>query len=211
MKLVVSGMGGRAAGNHLRALMRQSQAPRDERWQNRFDSIPRAVGSARKKLADQAAEAARLAAAAQAPAAQAPTGAASSALGPSGSGSGLPPPPTWMSAGVAPGPAPQPVRVAPPPIIQLIEGELPRVVDEAEAALLADIGRQQLYQRGELVVRPVRLKLRAADMQGHKRETSGWQLLQVTKPYMIETFTRVARFERWNERSKDWMAKNCPE
>ena len=67
MKLVVSGMGGRAAGNHLRALMRQSQAPRDERWQNRFDSIPRAVGSARKKLADQAAEAARLAAAAQAP------------------------------------------------------------------------------------------------------------------------------------------------
>ena len=73
MKLVVSGMGGRAAGNHLRALMRQSQAPRDERWQNRFDYIPRAVGSARKKLADKAAEAARLAAeaAAQAQAAQA--------------------------------------------------------------------------------------------------------------------------------------------
>ena len=60
-------------------------------------------------------------------------------------------------------------------------------------------------------MRPVRLKLRAADMQGHKRETSGWQLLQVTKPYMIETFTRVARFERWNERAKDWTAKNCPE
>ena len=60
-------------------------------------------------------------------------------------------------------------------------------------------------------MRPVRLKLRAADMQGHKRETSGWQLLQVTKPYMIETFTRVARFERWNERTKDWTAKNCPE
>jgi putative DNA primase/helicase len=97
-----------------------------------------------------------------------------------------------------------------PPTIQLIEGELPRVIDEAEAALVADIARQQLYQRGELVVRPVRLKLRAADMQGNKRETSGWQLLQVTKPYMIETFTRVARFERWNERAKDWTAKNCP-
>ena len=110
-----------------------------------------------------------------------------------------------------PGPQPQPAPPAQPPIIQLIEGELPRVVDEAEAALLADIARQQLYQRGELVVRPVRLKLRAADMQGHKRETSGWQLLQVTKPYMIETFTRVARFERWNERAKDWTAKNCPE
>ena len=72
MKLVVSGMSGRAAGNHLRALMRQSRAPRDERWQNRFDYIPRAVGSARKKLADKAAEAARLTAeaAAQAQAAQ---------------------------------------------------------------------------------------------------------------------------------------------
>jgi len=47
-------------------------------------------------------------------------------------------------------------------------------------------------------------------MQGNKRETSGWQLLQVTKPYMIETFTRVARFERWNDRAQDWTVKNCP-
>jgi hypothetical protein len=207
MKLVVSGMGARAAGNHLRALMRQSQAPRDERWQNRFDYIPRAVGSARKKLADQAAEAARLAASsaaassvAQAPSAQAPV---------SGSGSGLPPPPSWLLPGVPPTPPLAPVVI--PPIIRLTEGDLPRIVDEAEAALIADIGQQQLYQRGELVMRPARLKLRAADMQGRKRETSGWQLLQVTKPYMVETFTRVAHFERWNERAKDWMAKNCPD
>jgi putative DNA primase/helicase len=27
---------------------------------------------------------------------------------------------------------------------------------------------------------------------------------------MIETFTRVACFERWNERAKDWTSKNCP-
>jgi hypothetical protein len=208
MKLVVSGMGGRAAGNHLRALMRQSQAPRDERWQNRFDSIPRAVGSARKKLADQAAEAARLAAEAVA---QVPIpGTIAPASGPQ-PGSDLPPPPSWLSAGIQSAPVPQPIRTVPPPIIQLVEGELPRVIDEAETALLADIGRQQLYQRGELVVRPARLKLRAADMQGHKRETSSWQLLQITKPYMIETFTRVARFERWSERAKDWTPKNCPD
>jgi putative DNA primase/helicase len=128
-----------------------------------------------------------------------------------GYGSGAPPP-SGPSTGPQPGPGsgPQPIPTAQQPTIQLIEGELPRVIDEAEAALLADIARQQLYQRGELVVRPVRLKLRAADMQGNKRETSGWQLLQVTKPYMIETLTRVARFERWNERAKDWTAKNCP-
>ena len=150
----------------------------------------------------QAVEAAR-------PPAMAPPHCRDRSRGQDGSGA---PPPSGPSGGIqpGPGPGPQPIPPAQPPTIQLIEGELPRVIDEAEAALLADIARQQLYQRGELVVRPVRLKLRAADMQGHKRETSGWQLLQVTKPYMIETFTRVARFERWNERVKDWTAKNCP-
>jgi hypothetical protein len=123
----------------------------------------------------------------------------------------MPPPPSFLLGSVAPGPIPQPSPSGPAPLIQIIDGELPRVVDEAEAALLLDIARQQLYQRGELVVRPVRLKLRAADMQGHKRETSGWQLLQVTKPYLIETLTKVAKFERWNERKKDWTPKNCPD
>jgi hypothetical protein len=215
MKLVVSGMGGRAASNHLRALMRQSQAPRDERWQNRLDYIPRAVSSARKKLANEAVVAAQ-AQAAQTGTSTSPGNIAAGAAAPQPGASGAgapPPPPSWLSAGIQGAPAPQP-QGAPAtqlPIIQMAEGELPRVIDEAEAALIADIARQQLYQRGELVVRPVRLKLRAADMQGHQRETSGWQLLQVTKPYMIETFTRVARFERWNERVKDWTVKNCPE
>jgi hypothetical protein len=205
MNLVVSGMGAGAVRNHLRTLMRHSQAPRDERWQNRFDYIPRAVSSARKKLADEAVEAARQAAEATAAA----SNGAAPAPAPTGGGDGAPPAPPWLAAGVQPGPGPQPRPSPPAPLIQLTEGELPRVIDEAEAALLLDIGKQQLYQRGELVVRPVRLKLRAADMQGHKRETSAWQLMQVTKPYMIETFTRVARFERWNDRKKDWTAKNC--
>ena len=128
-----------------------------------------------------------------------------------GGGSGAPPMGPSVGGQPGPGPGPQPIPGARRPVIQLVEGDLPRIVDAAETALLADIARQQLYQRGELVVRPVRLKLCAADMQGNKRETSGWQLVQVTKPYMIETFTRVARFERWNERVKDWTAKNCPE
>ena len=51
MKLLASGMSEPAAVNHLRALMVQSQAPRDERWQKRFEYIPRAVRSAAKKLA----------------------------------------------------------------------------------------------------------------------------------------------------------------
>jgi hypothetical protein len=194
MKMLKGGAPEVIAVQILRGLMEVSQAPRDARWQARFGGIPRAVSSAARKFATEAAE---------------------QAISASGNGGGLLPPlpPSGPSPGVQPGPAPgpQPIPRTPPPTIRLIEGELPRVVDEAEAALLIDIARQQLYQRGELIMRPARLKLRAADMQGHKRETSSWQLIQVTKPYLIETFTRVARFERWNERADDWMAKNCPE
>jgi hypothetical protein len=212
MKMLKGGAPEVIAVQILRGLMEVSQAPRDQRWQARYDGIPRAVRSAGKKLTVGAAVQAQSTLA---------SGNGGGSMGPSppssgpqpgtGSGSGAPPP-SGPAGGVqpGPGPGPQPIPIVHPPTIQLIEGELPRVIDEAEAALLADIARQQLYQRGELVVRPVRLKLRAADMQGNKRETSGWQLLQVTKPYMIETFTRVARFERWNERAKDWIAKNCP-
>jgi len=230
MKMLRGGAPEIIAVQILRGLLQVSQAPRDKRWQTRFGEIPRAVRSANKKLAAsvvaQASTAAQDAAAPMSgngsglPPSPIPAGGIGAPPQPGalpspgagiGSGSGAPPP-SGPAAGPLPGPVPGPQRIPPAqqPTIQLIEGELPRVIDEAEAALLADIAKQQLYQRGELVVRPARLKLRAADMQGNKRETSGWQLLQVTKPYMIETFTRVARFERWNDRAKDWTVKNCP-
>ena len=174
MKLVVSGMGGRAAGNHLRALMRQSQAPRDERWQNRFDYIPRAVGSARKKLADQAAE--------QRGSQRPRRKLRRRKPGVSTSGNGAaqrrglealaPEQRRRRRAGYAgrrcaagPHAAARSVRHS-RRSSRSSRANCRASVDEAEAALLADIARQQLYQRGELVVRPVRLKLRAADMQG---------------------------------------------
>jgi hypothetical protein len=47
-KLIASGMGGGAAVNMLRGLMEQSEAPRNERWQARYDDIPRAVSSAER-------------------------------------------------------------------------------------------------------------------------------------------------------------------
>lgn len=45
-KLVVSGMAAGAAVNFLRALMEGSSAPRDERWLDRLNEIPRLVDSA---------------------------------------------------------------------------------------------------------------------------------------------------------------------
>jgi bifunctional DNA primase/polymerase-like protein len=53
-KLIASGMGDGAVVNFLRALMETSNAPRDERWQARYDDIPRAVSSAREKIGERA-------------------------------------------------------------------------------------------------------------------------------------------------------------
>jgi Bifunctional DNA primase/polymerase, N-terminal len=86
-KLVRGGTDGGVAVNILRGLMNSSTAPHDERWQDRYDNIPRQVRSIEYKLerereaATEAAEAAAAAAAvAAAPAAP-------------GTGAGAPPPP----------------------------------------------------------------------------------------------------------------------
>jgi hypothetical protein len=50
-KLLRSGMSDGAAVNTLRAWMDVSTGPRDERWQTRYDDIPRSVSTAREKIA----------------------------------------------------------------------------------------------------------------------------------------------------------------
>jgi hypothetical protein len=76
------------------------------------------------------------------------------------------------------------------PQIHILPGELPRVVTEAEDALLKL--EPDIYQRGGLVVRPVLSRLKAAD----DRDTQGWRLIQVTLPHMVETLTCAAEFMR---------------
>ena len=48
-KLIRSGMKGGAAVNFLRSQLEGSTAPHDERWQDRYDNIPRLVDSAEQK------------------------------------------------------------------------------------------------------------------------------------------------------------------
>jgi hypothetical protein len=91
------------------------------------------------------------------------------------------------------------------PQIYIRNGELPRVVNEAEDALLL-LGRE-VYQRGGLIVRPVLSKLKAAD----ERETSGWRLIPVTRPWLVESLTCAARFLRYDGRSKNWVAVDAPD
>jgi hypothetical protein len=127
---------------------------------------------------------------------------------PSGTPSGSP---SSASASAAPSPAPAPApspasssAPATRPRIRLIDGELPRIVTEAEEALIA--AKQHFYQHGDLVVKPTKTKLFAA----HERDTLAWQLRPVTQPEMVEAFTDVARFEKMDHRVGDFVAKDCP-
>lgn len=52
--LVSSGTHGGAAVNTLRALMESSQAPRDDRWRDRYADIPRAVSTAEERFRREA-------------------------------------------------------------------------------------------------------------------------------------------------------------
>jgi hypothetical protein len=90
------------------------------------------------------------------------------------------------------------------PQIYVCPGELPRVVNEAEDALLA-LGRG-LYQRGDLVVRPILSKHKAA----HDRQTQCWRLIPVSEPWLGETLAYAARFWKPDGRKKRFVVADAP-
>ena len=94
-------------------------------------------------------------------------------------------------------------------MIQLIEGERFRIVDEAEEALIA-AGGFDIYQRDAAMVRPVMHRLPAANRHGLKRATAAWRLMAVKPLYLIEMLGRVARFQSYDRRRRDWIDKDCP-
>jgi hypothetical protein len=106
-------------------------------------------------------------------------------------------------AASAPSPPPQGSQARPE--IYVIPGELPRVVDEAENALLAVNG--DIYQRGGMIVRPALIKLAAAD----DRKTAGWRLIPMTLPHMTEILTRTANFLKHDARRRGWVSTNAPQ
>jgi hypothetical protein len=95
---------------------------------------------------------------------------------------------------------------APWPQIQIKPGELPRVVNEAEDALLL-LGRD-IYQRGGMLVRPVLNKSLKASAD---RETESWQLVPVTRSYLVEVLCCAAQFLRYDKRAQKWAAIDAPE
>jgi hypothetical protein len=98
-KMVRAGTDGGAVVNFLRGLMKSSTAPRDERWQNRYDDLPRLVDSIEEKIENEQAAAAAIALA-PAPA-------------PGGATPPPPPPPRSPSVGPTPSAAPGPAPSSP--------------------------------------------------------------------------------------------------
>jgi hypothetical protein len=82
--------------------------------------------------------------------------------------------------------------------------ELPRVVDDAEAALL--LLNREIYQRGGLIVRPVQ-----SDPPLHAKYKAGWQLIPMTRPYLVETLCCAAQFFKYDGRAKGFVLTDAPE
>jgi hypothetical protein len=87
------------------------------------------------------------------------------------------------------------------PQIFITKGELPRVVDEAEEALLGS-GRE-VYQRGGLLVRPLLVPTIPAN--------DDWKFTPLTRPWLIEALTCAARFLKYNARAKAYVPVDAPD
>jgi hypothetical protein len=93
----------------------------------------------------------------------------------------------------------------PRPEIRIVPGDLPNMVDQAEAALLAAIDTD-FYQRAGMVVRPVLTKLTASD----DRVTEGWRLVSVERAHCVDVMTRTIQFRRYARRTKTWVLVDAP-
>lgn len=94
------------------------------------------------------------------------------------------------------------------PLIRWEQGKLPEVVDAAESALVeAGI---RIYQRAGFLVRVVQRD--TPSVRNYKRRPPGTLgILNVDTPYLVESMTRAARWEKWNSRKNDWHKCNAPE
>jgi len=90
--------------------------------------------------------------------------------------------------------------------IRWIDGELPRVVDELERELIA--AGEPVYQRGGMLVRPVRRP--ALDARNFRRAAGVLGLVPLDQTHLVERATAIADFRRYDRRSEAWRATNCP-
>jgi hypothetical protein len=86
------------------------------------------------------------------------------------------------------------------PVIRWVQDRLPQVVDEAEDALIKSGLR--IYQRAGFLVRVVRRD--TPSVRHYKRRQPGaLGILTVDEPYLIESLTRAARWQKWNAKARN--------
>jgi hypothetical protein len=108
-----------------------------------------------------------------------------------------------LAKGLAPAPV-EPAGTGRRPLVRIAGGNLPAIVDDAEAALVAsDPG---LYQRGDFIVRPAPAVIPIAD----DRKIVGLRLVPVRANHLAERLTHWVDFQRFDLRSKKWLSIDCP-
>jgi len=95
------------------------------------------------------------------------------------------------------------------PTVHLEGGELHRIVDEAEAALL-ESNKHEIFQRGGVLVRVVRLES-PSSCRGIKRDRGSLVIHPVELPSMAEKMTESATFTILDKRSHSWKPMDCPD
>jgi hypothetical protein len=90
------------------------------------------------------------------------------------------------------------------PVIRIVAGELPRMVDEAEGALIA--AETPIFVRAGALVRPVTEEAPAA----HGRSTMVAKLRDYRRDNLTDALSKVAEFQRYNIRKKAWLKAELP-
>lgn len=95
------------------------------------------------------------------------------------------------------------------PQIEWTEHLLPQLVDQAEAAVIAHGGDPVLYQRGGMIVQPVRRP--ALTARGVSRADGALGVVMAEVPRIREVFTVKADWVRFDKRDQSYRKIGCPE
>lgn len=113
----------------------------------------------------------------------------------------------WLAYDDQRTPAPAPINnvsSGAAPFIKCVPGELPRMADEAQRALLN--GGMPVYARGGKLVRPITDDVPASD----GRVTKVAKLRDFGRETLVEALSTVATFKEYNNKRKQWVTKDPP-
>lgn len=92
------------------------------------------------------------------------------------------------------------------PLIRWVQGKLPEIVDQAEAALMSSV---RFFQRGSQLVRIVRRD--KPTNRDYDQPLGVLALHGVDKSWLVEAMTRAALWQKFDSRATAWVRMNAPE